>query len=165
VVTHVRLGLEEVGCCLLTAGTCDRAPDRDAATYWQSAPPGSSPDEVAGLLAIRRLASATRAPSGSLGPLRLVTASLASAVQRLDDGVLAFQGGVLTTGDFLATWAVELAVHQLDLGRDLDLPGPGPGSLALARRTLEALLGTTLPVADDAVAVVLGAYADRLPVL
>lgn len=155
VVTHVRLGLEEVGACLLTAGTCDAEPDRDAATYWRTMPPGSG-DEVAGLLAIRRIAASTRAPTSALVPLRLVTGALRTAVERLDDGVLAFQGGVLTTGDFLATWAVELAVHQLDLARDVPVAPPPASALALSRRTLEALLGATLPVGDDADAVLLG---------
>ena len=154
VVTHVRLGLEEVASCLLTAGTCEQAPDRDAATYWLTSPPGSGSDEVAGLVAIRRIASATRAPSGALVPLRVVTDALRSAVPRLHDGVLAFQGGVLTTGDFLATWAVELAVHQLDLAREVDVAPPTPAALELARRTVAALAEAGLPAPE---------YADRLP--
>jgi hypothetical protein len=32
---------------------------------------------------------------------------------------------------FLATWAVELAVHHLDLGRDLVLALPAPTAFAL----------------------------------
>ena len=152
-MTHVRLGLEEVAACLLTAGTCDAPPDRDAATYWLTPPPGSS-DEVAGLVAIRRIASATRAPSAALVPLRLVSSALRSAAERLPDGVLAFQGGVLTTGDFLATWAVELAVHQLDLAREIDVARPAPRPLVLAGRTVDALAGTGLAVP---------AWAERLP--
>jgi hypothetical protein len=178
VVTHVRLGLEEVACCLLTVGTCHEEPDTDAATYWQTPAPGSG--ELDGLLALRRISSATRAPTSALAPLRLVMGSLRPAVERLEDGVLAFQDRVLTTGDFLATWAVELAVHQLDLGRDLEVPAPGAPASRLARRTVEALLGTVLPVDDDVDAVLLatgrrslgddegrllGAYASRLPVL
>lgn len=153
-VTHVRLGLDEVAACLLTAGTSTAEPDRDAATYWQTQAPGS--DEVAGLLALRRIASASRAPTAALVPLRRVAAALRSAVDRLDDGVLEFQGHVLTTGDFLATWAVELAVHQLDLGRDLEVPLPPVAPTALTRQTLEALLGARLPVDDDVDAVLLG---------
>jgi len=56
------------------------------------------------------------------------------------DARLRFQGHVLTAGDFLATWVVELAVHQLDLGRDLDVPAPPAAALRLARLTVEALL-------------------------
>ena len=156
VVTHVRLGLEEVAVALLGVGEAGRAPDRDAASYWRTVPPGNGADEVAGLLAVRRVASATRVPTGALAPLQAVTGALGTAVGRLDDDVLAFQGWVLTTGDFLATWAVELAVHQLDLDRDLDVAGPAPAGLSLARRTVEALVGTALPVDDDASAVLLG---------
>jgi hypothetical protein len=143
-----------VACCLLTAGTCAEPPDADAATYWQTAPPGSSSDEVPGLLAVRRLAGATRAPSGALVPLRLVAGALRSAVGRLGDDVLAFQGHVLSTGDFLATWAVELAVHQLDLAREIDVARPTPAALGLARRTVESVAGAGLPVP---------AFAERLP--
>lgn len=52
-VTHVRLGLEEVACCLLTAGTCDEAPGRDAATCWRTPPPGTGSDEIARLVGAR----------------------------------------------------------------------------------------------------------------
>lgn len=154
VVTHVRLGLDEVAAALLNVGRVDRAPDRDAATYWLSPPPDSGADELAGLLAIRRLASATRVPSGALLPLRTVTAALRSAVARLDADVLTFQGGVLTTGDFFTTWAVELAVHQLDLARDLDVAPPPPAALGLARRTVEALVEAGLPRPE---------FAERVP--
>jgi hypothetical protein len=154
VVTHVRLGLEEVASCLLTAGTSSAAPDRDAATYWLTQPPGSSPDEVAGLVAIRRIASATREPRSALVPLRLVSHALQVSAERLGDGVLEFQGCVLTTGDFFATWAVELAVHQLDLAREIDVARPTPAALGLARRTVESVAGAGLPVP---------AFAERLP--
>ncbi|GAB2596095.1 maleylpyruvate isomerase N-terminal domain-containing protein [Microlunatus antarcticus] len=155
VVTHVRLGLEEVAVALLEVGRTDRAPDLDAATYWGSLPSVGRADEIAGLLAIRRLASATRAPTGAVAPLRTVTAALSSAVGRLDDGVLAFQAGVLTTGDLCATWAVELAVHQLDLARELDVPPPSALALGLARRTVEASAAAGLPRPE---------FAGRVPV-
>jgi hypothetical protein len=154
VVTHVRLGLEEVAPCLLTAGTCAEPPDHDAATYWLTEPPGTGAGEVAGILAIRRVASATREPRGSLAPLEVVAAGLRTGARQLADGVLAFQGCVLTTGDLLATWAVELAVHQLDLAREIDVASPPPAALGLARRTVEALAKAGLPAPG---------FADRLP--
>ena len=84
-----------------------------------------------------------------------MTAALRSAVGRLDDGVLAFQAGVLTTGDLCATWAVELAVHQLDLARELDVPPPDALALGLARRTVEASAAAGLPRPE---------FAGRVPV-
>ncbi|MGI3780250.1 MAG: hypothetical protein ACRYG2_05675, partial [Janthinobacterium lividum] len=148
------LGLEEVAACLLTARTSGAEPDRDAATYWLAQPLGGGSDEVAGVLAIRRIASATRAPRGALVPLRGVTTGLRAFVPRLPDGVLAFQGCVLTTGDFFTTWAVELAVHQLDLAREVDVAPPTTGALGLARRTVDALAAADLTVP---------AFAERLP--
>ncbi|MGI3786322.1 MAG: maleylpyruvate isomerase N-terminal domain-containing protein [Janthinobacterium lividum] len=146
VVTHVRLGLEELASCLLAAETSDAEPDRDAATYWLVEPPGGGSDEVAGLVAIRRIASATQVPRSALLPLRTVTSALGTAADRLAEGVLAFQGCVLTTGDLFATWAVELAVHQLDLAREVDVAAPPPAALEMARRTVDASTRAGLPV-------------------
>jgi len=154
VVVHVRLGLEELAAGLLAADERE-TPTHDAATYWETQPPGGG--AVDGVLAVRRVAAATRAPRGALGPLDRVCEALAGGAERLSDRVLAFQGCALTTGDLLATWAVELAVHQLDLGRDLEVPPPPSAALALTRRTLEALLEARLPTDDDLDAVLLGA--------
>lgn len=51
----------------------------------------------------------------------------------------------MDTGDFLTTWAVELAVHHLDLGGDPRFGSPTAGSLRLGRATVEALAGAPLP--------------------
>lgn len=154
VVTHVRLGLEEVAACLLTAGASSAAPDLDAATYWLAQPPVDEADELAGLLAIRRVASATRVPSTAVTLLRQVVAGVRWTVQRLPAGVVEFQGGVLATGDFFATWAVELGVHQLDLAREVDVAPPTAGALGMARRTVDALAAAGL---------IVPAFAERLP--
>ncbi len=159
VVVHVRAGLDEVAAALLAVGAAASPPDRDAATYWSDpvqAAGADADDPVPGIVATRRLGSATRRPTSAVAPLATVADALRAGVARIGDGTLAFQGHVLTTGDFFATWAVELAVHQLDLGRDLTVPRPDQGSSRLARRTVEALLGAPLPVADDADAVLLG---------
>ena len=55
VVAHVRSGLDEMAAALLGVGAADRAPDRDAASYWSEPPPGGSDDPVAGIVATRRL--------------------------------------------------------------------------------------------------------------
>ncbi|SEQ01936.1 hypothetical protein SAMN05421756_102250 [Microlunatus flavus] len=176
----MRSGLDEVAAALLGVGSAPRRPDRDAATYWSEPPPGGSDDPVARIVAIRRLGSASRRPVGAVAQLVAVAAALRTGVDRVEDATLGFQGRVLTTGDFLATWAVELAVHQLDLARDLAVPSPPARALALARQTVEALLGDRLPGDDDAGAVLLatgrraatadelrtlGAGAERLPLL
>jgi hypothetical protein len=66
----------------------------------------------------------------------------------------------MTSGDFLATWVVELAVHQLDLGQGAG--HPTPGSLTAVRRTVEAIADVDLPERwddEDAALIALG----RLP--
>jgi hypothetical protein len=112
-------------------------------------------DSVDGILWTRRTASAYRRPRGAVQHLRATADAVRTAVARMPDGPVAFQGHVLTSGDFLATWAVELAVHHLDLGRDLDVAPPTAESLRLARATVEALAGSPLP----------GAWSDRRCVL
>lgn len=154
VVVHVRTGLQELlGGVVATTG---RAPDVDAAGYWAAwAPADEVSDEVDAILWTRRTASAHRRPSGSREHLAMAADALRAAVPALVPGAVAFQGHVLTTGDLLATWAVELAVHHLDL----DLPGapPDPAALRLSRRTVEALLDAPLPAAwSDERCVLLG---------
>lgn len=71
---------------------------------------------------------------------------------------MAFQGHVLDSGDFLATWAVELTVHHLDLGREISIGPPDPASTRLARQTIEALVDAPLPAGwSDEVSLLLGA--------
>jgi hypothetical protein len=77
-------------------------------------------------------------------------------VERMAPGRVGFQGHVLTTGNFLATWATELAVHHLDLDLGEDAPAPDPEALRLARRTAEALAGGPIDAASDAEAVLRG---------
>lgn len=60
------------------------------------------------------------------------------------------QGHVLRTTDFVATLAVEAAVHYLDLTVELPAaPAPDPSSLRLVRRVLDGLLGCPVPVDWD----------------
>ena len=88
----------------------------------------------------------------------------------------------LRTSDFIATLAVEGAVHYLDLTVGLpSAPDLDPASLALVRRTLDGLLGAVMPGDWDDVTYALkgagrvpvsesdrasiGALADRLPLI
>lgn len=62
--------------------------------------------------------------------------------QRLD-----FQERVLTMGDFLATWALEGAVHHLDLtGELLHADAPAPSALRIVRETLDRRLRGPVPM-------------------
>ncbi len=157
VLVHVHLGLQEMLLGLVAPTTAP--PDTDAATYWASPPPATDPeaDDVAGIRFVRLVASAYRRPGGAVAHLRPTAEGVLAAVAALPPGVLRFQGKVLTTGDFLATWACEVAVHHLDLTAELTLPDPPPSALAVARATVEALAGGPLPAGwSDAHAVLAG---------
>jgi Mycothiol maleylpyruvate isomerase N-terminal domain len=160
VVVHVRAGLEEmVGVC---AAQVDGAPDHDAASYWASFA-ADDDDRVPHILWMRRTAAAYNRPSGALRHLADVVATARLALGRLPDHPVLFQGKTMTSGDFLATWAVELAVHQLDLG---EAGGhPTPAALSLVRRTVEALADVDLPETwTDEEAALIGLGRVPLPV-
>jgi hypothetical protein len=168
VVTHVHLGLQEM--LLGVVSPTDATPDRDAATYWQGPPPGSG-DALAGLRFVRRLSSAYQHPRGPVDHLGPTADGLRRAVPAATAPAVHFQGHTLAFGDFLGTWAVELAVHQLDLSGDLarlspqeepPVALPAPAALRLTRRTLDELHGKSLPPDwSDTYAVLAG--AGRVP--
>lgn len=85
--------------------------------------------------------------------LKDVATGAGSAVRSLQEGQVEFQGKRMRSGDFLAIWVVELAVHQLDL----DIDGDEPVGLDWTRRTLEAIADADLPPGlDDRSAVLAG---------
>jgi hypothetical protein len=153
-LVHVHLGLQDVLLGLLDP--TDSPPDVDAATYWRAEVPRSDPDAdaLAGVRFVRLLGAAYRRPSGVVGQLRPTVLGVARAVRACDPGAVRFQGHVIATGDFLATWAVELAVHQLDLGPDT--PPPDAGALRMARTTIESLAGAFPSAWSDEVVVLAG---------
>ncbi|MBM6399322.1 maleylpyruvate isomerase N-terminal domain-containing protein [Phycicoccus sonneratiae] len=131
VVDHVLAGWRE-----LLGGMAARTPGPatvDAVTYWTDwGEAHAADDPVAVLMAQRRHADAHPRPSAAVAALTEVAEQLRLVSPSLPDGHHAFQGQVLTSGDLLATWAVETVVHQLDLG----IPHPPPAAaLNLARRT------------------------------
>jgi hypothetical protein len=149
VVTHVRMGLEEV---VVGAAPTDAEPDRDAGSYWVSHPDDRDDDPVPHILWLRRVAGAHARPSSAVRMLEAAATGGRTSVGAMAEGAVAFQGTRMTTGDFLATWVVELAIHQLDL----DLPGDVRG-LDWSRATLEAIAGAALPESlDDHDAVLVG---------
>jgi uncharacterized protein (TIGR03083 family) len=158
VLVHVHLGLQEM--LLGVVSPTAQPPDTDAADYWRHEVPTNDPeaDSVAGVRFVRALGAAYRRPVGAVAHLRTTADGVTRAVAAMTPGTVAFQGRVLATGDFLATWAVELTVHHLDLSREIDLAPPAPEGLRLARATIESLLVGALPRTwSDEVAVLIGA--------
>jgi hypothetical protein len=158
VLTHVHLGLQEM--LLGIVSPTDEPATVDTASYWSSAPP-SNDDEaspVEQVRFVRVVSSAYRRPTGGVRHLGLTARILGRAVTRtVCEAHLDFQGHVITTGDFFATWAVELAVHHLDLTAELIMELPTTESLRLARQTVEELAGGPLPASlTDADAVLIG---------
>ena len=140
-------------------------PTTDAASFWTAfAEANADEDPVAVVMAQRRRSDAHSRPDAMRAQLRDVAATAVRAAHAMADRPVWWAGEVFTAGDFLATWAVEDVVHQLDLGLP---PGVGPptppDALTLARRTAEALVGRPLPSGwDDATAVLVA--TGRLPV-
>ena len=150
VVVHLRMGLQEM---VVGAGPTDDGPDHDAASYWASHPDDRDDDPVPHILWVRRVASAYGRPSAAVSHLKDVAEGAIVAVRSMQEGLIAFQGKHLRSGDFLATWVVELAVHQLDF----DIDGDEPVGIDWARRTLEAIADADLSSGmDDRSAVLVG---------
>jgi uncharacterized protein (TIGR03083 family) len=156
-LVHVHFGLQEM--LLGLVDPTDAEPDTDAASYWRADPPSNDPssDELDNIRFARLLASAYRRPTGLIGHLRPTAEGVCRAIEALSAPTVNFQGHVLTGGDFLATWAAELAVHHLDLDLGSELPAPDPAALRLARQTADALADEPSPAAwDDEYAVLVG---------
>ena len=145
VLTHVHLGLQEMLLGIVSPTVA--MPTVDAATYWSKAPPSN--DDAASdtdhVRYVRLVTSAYQRPSGGIRHLTVTGNTVMRAASRLPASNLDFQGHVISTGDFYATWAVELAVHHLDLGLELIIEPPAPGAWELTRRTVETLAGGAFP--------------------
>lgn len=148
VLCHLDFGMQEI---LVGFASPTTSPaDTDLASYWRACCAPGEPD-LAHARFTRLVASAYTRPSGLVAHLHLTTgAALRQALAAVPDQRLDFQGHVVTMGDFLALWAVEAAVHHLDLVVDLpDAPRPAPVSLQVTRDTLDLLLGQRVPVPLD----------------
>lgn len=174
VLTHVLGGWQEMLSGFVHQ--VDAKPTVDAASYWTAfAQDMADEDPIVVLMAQRRRSDAHPSPDALRAQLRDVSAAVLHGTRALTDQPRFWQEQVFTAGDFLAIWAVEDAVHHLDL----DVPGDvAPASaLSLCRRTIEALVGEALPAAwSDVDAVLAGtgrisppaggeAFATRLPAL
>jgi hypothetical protein len=121
--------------------------DVDFISYWAPFRPGAE-GYAAHARFVRRVASSYRSDLVIAGLWAETAAAAARAAAALPAGVqLATQGHVLVAGDFLATLAVEATIHHLDLAAgDGSLAGPSGPGLAVARQTLDGILGEPAPV-------------------
>jgi Mycothiol maleylpyruvate isomerase N-terminal domain len=162
--------------------------DVDDVTYWRHYSPQ---DGEAGLRASAEAAAharhvriaASAYPPGDLAwDWRETSAAACRAARACPHQAVTTQGLVLATADFIATLAVESAVHYLDMTVALPAaPDPDPASLALVRRTLDGLLGAAMPADWDDINYalkgtgrtalsesdrdIIGSLADRLPLI
>ena len=162
VLTHVHLGLQEM--LLGIVSPTDSSTTVDAASYWARAP--ASNDDASDtdhIRYVRLLSAAYQKPAGGIRHLAVTGRTVMRAASRCPAMNLDFQGHVIATGDFYATWAVELAVHHLDLGLELIMDSPAPGALRLARDTVQGLAGGSFPPSISETDVIL-IGTGRLPV-
>jgi hypothetical protein len=179
VVCHLHIGVQDVLVAL--ASTTDEQPDTDYVSYWQDWTPGGD-EALAHARFVRLVASAYRESTSLVAHFETTARAAMRRAQEISPDVnVAFQGKVLQVADFLTTFAVEAAIHHLDLTVDLPhVESPPRSALTLVRLTLDGLLsqpvgigwddqqyalkGTgRLPLTEEEMAA-LGPAADRLPV-
>ena len=140
VVVHVVAGWQEMLGGFVSP--VDGPPTVDAASYW----PAFEEEEDAGdplpaLLAQRRRTTAYDRPDAVREQMHDVAEAVLRGAAGCAEGHHLWQGHVFSAGDFLAIWAVEDAIHQLDVRSDEPVP---PGALDLARATIAELGGGSL---------------------
>lgn len=178
VVCHLHIGVQDVLVAL--AETTDEQPGTDYVSYWREWNPGGD-GALAHARFVRLVASAYREPTGLVAHFETTRSAAVRRAQDIDLEVnVAFQGKVLPVGDFLATFAVEGAVHHLDLAVELShAERPASSALALVRATLDGLVGAPVEIGwnDEQYALkgtgrlpltenersILGSAADRFP--
>jgi len=140
----------------------DASPTVDSASYWRAfADEFHDDDPVPTLMAQRRRTAAYARPSAALEQLHDVGAAVLRGIDAMADRRCLWQGHVFEPGDFLTVWAVEHVVHHFDLLSEEPPPADG---VRLARRTVEALLGETLPESwSDATATLVGTGRETVP--
>lgn len=174
VLTHVLGGWQEMLGGFVQQ--VDTSPTVDAASYWTAfAEEIAAENPIAVLMAQRRRTDAHSSPAALVAQLHDVSTAVLHGTRSMTDQPRLWQGHVFTAGDFLTIWAVEDAVHHLDL--HVAAESPPAAALSLSRRTIEALVAAPLPESwSDIDAVLAGtgripvpaggeAIADRLPAL
>ena len=163
-------------------------PDVDDISYWRHYPAadgeaGSATRAEAAAHARHVRICASAYPPGSLAwEWRETAAAACRAARACPHQAVTTQERTLRTSDFIATLAVEGAVHYLDLTVGLpSAPEPDPASLALVRRMLNGLLGAEMPgnwddrtyalkgtgrvPVSESDRGIIGTLADRLPLI
>ena len=149
------------------ASPAEAPADRDDISYWRPFSPGGEIPPGSEIAA--RHARHVRIAASAYDPPELVwdwteTAQAACrAARACPHELVATQGHVLRTADFIGTLVVEAAVHYLDLTVDLPAaPPPEPLPLTLVGRVLDGLLGAPQALGWDAQTYVLKGTG-RLP--
>jgi hypothetical protein len=133
--------------------------DVDDVSYWTAySPPRRDGDknlsaegaEAAAHARYVRVAASAYPPGALVWEWRDTAGAACRAARACPHDLVATQGHVLRTEDFVATLVVEAAVHLLDMTVELvSAPAPAPASLGLVRRVLDGLAGHAVPVAWD----------------
>jgi len=113
----------------------------DAASYWPAYDQEEAGDPLLDLLAQRRRTAAYARPDSARQQMRDVADAVLRGAASSTDRHYLWQRHVFTAGDFLAIWAVEDVIHQLDLLGARPLPA---SALRLARATVAELDGIAL---------------------
>lgn len=162
VVVHVLAGWQEMLGGFVSPVAAE--PTVDAASYWSAfADEFGSDDPIPTLMAQRRRTAVYSRPASARIQLHDVADALLRGIDAFADRQCTWQGHVFAPGDFMAIWAVENVIHQLDLLSDQPVPTE---ALHMARQTVEALVGepfaASMPDLSDEAAVLIG--SGRLPV-
>lgn len=155
-VCHLVIDAQDV---LITLATpTERAPTRDAVTYWTAAATPPDGDDPLDALTVR-LAAAYQDHGLLTFHLDDVGAAAGRAAGLADPaGRVGTRGEVLTVADYLSAYVFEWTLHHLDLVAHLDtVSRPAPAALRHSRRIFETLTGITLPAAlTDEAALLVG---------
>jgi Mycothiol maleylpyruvate isomerase N-terminal domain len=123
--------------------------DTGDVSYWRPFSPRSGHSAALGSAGAAaharhvRIVAAAYPPGELAWEWRETSGAARRAARACPHQFVATQGHVLATTDFIATLAVEAAIHYLDLTVSLpSAPAPDTASLALVRRVLDGLLGT-----------------------
>lgn len=134
------------------ASPAARPPDVDEVSYWRPFGPDSGEHEALGGAQAAaharhvRIVAAAYPPGALAWEWRETAAAACRAARSCPHAAVTTQGHVLSTADFIATLAVEAAIHYLDLTAGLPAaPAPDPAALSLVRRVLDGLLGAPMP--------------------